>query len=141
MHQRQPPVLAEINVVPYIDVMLVLLVIFMITAPLLTPGIEVSLPQAKTKVLPHQREPIIVSVDARGHYYLNTRRHPGQALKLGPLQREVYQVVQRRTKQVRHTPPVYIKGDRRVAYGKLVTLMNTLKQAGVAEVGLVTDLT
>ena len=79
--RRRKKPLSEINVVPYIDVMLVLLVIFMITAPLLTQGIQVNLPQASATSLPADKDmPIVVSVDQRGLYYLNVAKHPKQPL-------------------------------------------------------------
>src|SRR5271154_2899518 len=77
--QRKRP-MAEINVVPYIDVMLVLLVIFMVTAPLLSQGVKVDLPQAKAQSITNQKEQIIVSVDAQGNYYLNISSTPNQII-------------------------------------------------------------
>lgn len=139
--QQRPRVglLSEINIVPYIDVMLVLLVIFMITAPLLTQGINVKLPHAAAKALSPDKElPIVVSVDHDGAYYLNLAATPLQAI---PQEELLYRVaalvaVAKEAGQVR---PVYVKGDNNVSYGKVVALMALLQRAGAGEVGLITD--
>jgi len=87
--------LADINVVPYIDVMLVLLVIFMVTTPLLSQGVHVDLPQASSKpIAPQKEEPIIVSIDAQGLYYLNSSPTPDQAIDATALTAQVSSVVQ-----------------------------------------------
>ena len=106
-HRRRKPI-AEMNVVPYIDVMLVLLVIFMITAPLLTQGVKVDLPQAPAETIDSQeQEPLIVSVDAEGRYYLNE----GDAQE-DPLDASV--LLSRVSALQRHRPgtPVLVRGDR-----------------------------
>lgn len=132
-------VLAEINVVPYIDVMLVLLVIFMITAPLLSQGVNVKLPQAAAKALPPENDvPIVLSVDAGGLYYLNVSANPSQPID----ERELYYRVAAllALADQRHTHrPVYVKGDRQVDYGKVVSAMALLQKAGAQDVGLITD--
>jgi biopolymer transport protein TolR len=131
--QRRRRPLAEINVVPYIDVMLVLLVIFMITAPLLTQGIQVDLPTAGAKTLENQ-EPIVVSIDRDGQYYLNIATNPNLPLTPDTIAQQV--------KQALHTQQglrnVLVKGDQHVDYGKVVTAMVLLQGAGVANVGLMT---
>ena len=130
--KRKP--MAEINVVPYIDVMLVLLVIFMITAPLLTQGVAVDLPQASAEPLSKDAdEPLIVSVDASGNYYLNIGEDPDTAIDADKMITMVAAVL-------RHKPgtPVMIKGDRNVLYEKVVTAMTFLQSAGVPSVGLIT---
>ncbi len=127
--------LGEINVVPYIDVMLVLLVIFMITAPMLSQGVKVELPQADSSPIPQdEREPLVASVDAAGAYYLSL----GGAADV-PLQGEA--LLQRLQAVLKAQPglPVYVKGDRNVAYGRVVELMALLKGAGVPSVGLMTE--
>ncbi|MBS0350513.1 MAG: protein TolR [Proteobacteria bacterium] len=131
--------IAEINVVPYIDVMLVLLVIFMIAAPLLSQGINVSLPQASAKPLPLKPEPpIIVSVDKNGKLYLNVSDQPKMPLSVQSL---MVQVAAQLTvaKQKNQTRDVYVKGDRSVDYGKVVEVMVMLQKAGVENVGLLTE--
>jgi biopolymer transport protein TolR len=131
--------LAEINVVPYIDVMLVLLVIFMITAPLLSQGINVTLPQTSAKALPpHKDIPIVVSVDNHGQYYLNIAPHPKQPI----LKQELFYRVAallRIAAQAQTPRPVYVKGDRSVDYGAVVSAMTLLQKAGAANVGLITE--
>jgi biopolymer transport protein TolR len=134
---RRP--MSEINVVPYIDVMLVLLVIFMITAPLLSQGVKVDLPQAKAQnISADQREPIIVSVDAQGNYYLNIATNPNQPIDAQAITNQVsaqLQVAQQQGVQRQ----VLVKGDKNVDYGHVVQAMVLLQQAGAASVGLVTE--
>ena len=131
--------MSEINVVPYIDVMLVLLVIFMITAPLLTQGVNVKLPQAAAKTLPPKHAlPIIVSVDKRGNYFLNTSNTPTQPISPKNLVNQVAAVLQL-AKQNHQKRDIYVKGDRDVDYGKVVQAMVLLQHAGVANVGLMTQ--
>lgn len=133
--QRHRP-LSEINVVPYIDVMLVLLVIFMITAPLLTQGVKVELPkeQAQTIQAP-PKPPLIVSVNQTGQYFVNLNKQPNRALNAEQLKKVVGLALNRKNEKRR----VYVKGDRRVNYGTMVHAMVLLQQAGAESVGLVTD--
>lgn len=131
--------LAEINVVPYIDVMLVLLVIFMITAPLLTQGINVNLPQARSKSIPPTKDlPVVVSVDSLGRYFLNVAPHPQQSIGEKELFYRVAATLQI-AKQDHKIQPVYVKGDARVDYGKVVKAMALLQRAGADHVGLITQ--
>lgn len=131
--------MAEINVVPYIDVMLVLLVIFMITAPLLTQGVSVDLPQAYSETVTQAgREPLIVSVDKHGTYYLNTSQLPEQSLTPKALVLRVAAELAL-AKRSNESIKVLVKGDKGVAYGKVVTAMGLLKKAGAEKVGLVTQ--
>jgi biopolymer transport protein TolR len=127
--------MSEINVVPYIDVMLVLLVIFMITAPLLTPGVVVELPQAEAESLPGKDdEPLVVTVTVTGDYYLSVGDRPDDPIDHQALVTKVSAVL-------RHRPgtPVYVRGDAQVEYGKVVTAMALLQKAGVPGVGLITQ--
>lgn len=130
---------AEINVVPYIDVMLVLLVIFMVTAPLLSQGVKVNLPQASAQTIPpKEKEPIIVSVDAQGSFYLNIAAEPTQAIDANTIVSQVSTALQ----AAQHdgiTRQVLVKGDKDVNYGKVMQAMVMLQQAGAASVGLVTE--
>lgn len=131
--RRRP--MAEINVVPYIDVMLVLLVIFMITAPLLKSGVDVELPQATAKPIKEQpSEPLVVSVDKAGAYYLNIGDKPDQAISDDQLIATVTAVLRQDAKK-----QVLVRGDRRVDYGKVVQVMAILQAAGVPQVGLLAD--
>ncbi len=126
---------AEINVVPYIDVMLVLLIIFMVTAPLLTQGIKVDLPKAGAEALPKDdTDPLILSVDRDGRYYLSIGENQESAI-------EESVVVDRVGAVLRREPmtPVLVKADANVPYGKVVTGMVLLQQAGAEKVGFITD--
>ena len=128
--------MSEINVVPYIDVMLVLLVIFMVTTPLLTQGVKVALPQAQaTPIKSEAQEPLIVSVDKRGRYFLNVGDNAHKPLSNRVLVTRVKAVMRHRRDNT-----VYVKGDRQVAYGRVVSVMAALKRAGVEQVGLVTRM-
>lgn len=127
--------MSEINVVPYIDVMLVLLIIFMVTAPLMTQGVKVDLPQASAEpVQQSETEPLIVSVDADGFYYLNVGEDPKQGIDHDLL-------VQRVAAVLKYKPgtPVLVRGDASVNYGAVVTAMALLQKAGAPSVGLVTE--
>ncbi|MDI9819459.1 MULTISPECIES: protein TolR [unclassified Legionella] len=131
--------IAEINVVPYIDVMLVLLVIFMITAPMLTQGVTVDLPKAASETLkPTEREPVIVSVNQQGEYFLNINTNPDYPIEPKALMVRVAAELEL-ARQTNQTINVLVKGDRGVTYGKVVTAMGLLKQAGAEQVGLLTD--
>ena len=127
--------MAEINVVPYIDVTLVLLVIFMITTPLLTQGVKVELPQASAKpVKPGKTIPLVVSVDAEGRYYLQREGRPVR-LDINVLAARVAAMM-----RLHPGTEVLVKGDRNVAYGKVVSVMALLqRKAGVPNVGLITE--
>ncbi len=136
--QRAKPV-SEINVVPYIDVMLVLLVIFMITAPILTQGVTVDLPKAASSALKSaDREPIIVSVNREGDYFLNINHDPDAVLAPHDLMVRVAAELEL-ARQSHQAINVLVKGDDGVAYGRVVSAMSLLKQAGAEQVGLMTD--
>ncbi|QMT60213.1 MULTISPECIES: protein TolR [unclassified Legionella] len=136
--KRERPI-SEINVVPYIDVMLVLLVIFMITAPMLSQGVTVDLPKAASQTLsPTDREPIIVSVNQQGAYFLNISSTPAEPIESQALVVRVAAELEL-AKQSGQKLNVLVKGDQGVAYGKVVQAMALLKQAGAEQVGLLTD--
>lgn len=138
--KRERPI-SEINVVPYIDVMLVLLVIFMITAPMLSQGVTVDLPKAASQTLaPTDREPIIVSVNQEGTYFLNISSTPADPIEPSALTVRVAAELEL-AKQSNQKLNVLVKGDQGVAYGKVVQAMALLKQAGAEQVGLLTDST
>ena len=135
---RAKPI-ADMNVVPYIDVMLVLLVIFMITAPILTQGVTVDLPKAASSSLKSaDREPLIVSVNREGEYFLNIYSNPGAVIDPHTLMVRVAAELEM-ARQAGQALNVLVKGDQGVAYGKVVSAMSLLKQAGAAQVGLLTD--
>ena len=127
--------MSEINVVPYIDVMLVLLVIFMITAPLLSQGVKVDLPQADAKPLDVEtQEPLVVTIDAAGNYYVNYGENQGSPVEPQVLAARVGALL-------RHRPglAVVVRGDENVPYGDIVLLMTILQRAGAPSVGLMTE--
>jgi biopolymer transport protein TolR len=127
--------MAEINVVPYIDVMLVLLVIFMATAPLLMQGVEVDLPDANSSpVSDSDAEPLIVSIDAQARLYLNLGASDDLALNIETVKQRVATVLKRNPEKV-----VMVWGDAAVPYGEVVALMSQLQEAGALSVGLVTE--
>lgn len=138
-HKRKNTPVSEINVVPYIDVMLVLLVIFMITAPMLTEGVKVNLPKAQNEAVNAQeREPIIVSVNKDGQYFLNLNSDPLQEISPKNLMVRVAAELEL-SRQLKENLPVLVRGDEGVNYGKIIVAMSLLKQAGAEEVGLITD--
>jgi biopolymer transport protein TolR len=124
---------AEINVVPYIDVMLVLLIIFMVTAPLLNLGVDIHLPETNAKALQVDKEPVLVSVDKDGNLYLTISGGQKEPIDAQALVGKV-------TAFVKEQPqvPVLIGGDERADYGKVLSAMVLLQQAGVSKVGLMT---
>lgn len=128
---------SEINVVPFIDVMLVLLVIFMITTPLLSQGVKIDLPKTEAKALPpNQKEPLIVTVDAKGEFYLNISNKPNQPITPQVLS---HFVTQQLSVEAGASRPVLVRGDKNANYGKIVEAMVILQQAGAKSVGLITD--
>lgn len=134
---RKKPV-AEINVVPYIDVMLVLLIIFMVTAPLLTQGVQVDLPSATARpVVPEENlEPLIVSVDADGAFYVAVGDNQDKPVSAATMMVKTSAVLRRNP-----NTPVMVKGDAAVNYGSVVAVMALLQQAGAPSVGLITQPT
>ena len=132
---RKRRAVAEINVVPYIDVMLVLLIIFMVTAPMLMQGVKVDLPDAAAEPVNNRdSEPLIVSIDSAGRLYLNVGGDEKQALELATVKQRVSAVLRRDPKK-----PVMVWGDQTVAYGAVVALMTALQESGAPSVGLVTE--
>lgn len=134
VRKKRKPV-SEINVVPYIDVMLVLLIIFMVTAPLVTQGVKVDLPKASAESLDQDsKPPMIASVDAEGQYYLNIGDTQDKAMSAVDLATIV-------AAQLQKDPdiPVMVNGDGAVSYSQVVELMVLLQRAGVPTVGLMTD--
>lgn len=136
-YQRRKGPMAEINVVPYIDVMLVLLVIFMVTTPLLSQGIKVNLPQAQAQTIAAVQEPMIISIDEAGNYYLNTTSQPTMPLDAQHLHQAVQQQLKVAPKQT--SRQVFVKADKKVDYGKVVSAMVLLQQAGAINIGLLTE--
>jgi biopolymer transport protein TolR len=127
--------MGEINVVPYIDVMLVLLIIFMITAPLIQQGVEIDLPQANAESLPDEADdPLVVTVDKQGQYFLDVGENTNKPISTEDMQIKVAAVLRNKP-----NTPVMIRGDKNVPYGDVVHAMTVLKAAGVPSIGLLTD--
>jgi biopolymer transport protein TolR len=127
--------MGEINVVPYIDVMLVLLIIFMVTAPLLAQGVKVDLPKASAEPLPPEaQEPLVLSIDKEGRLYLNVGQTPNAAIS-----EEV--LTARATAAIRRNPDraVLLKADETIPYGRAVDAMVMLQHAGAKKVGFITE--
>ena len=129
VRRRRAP-MSEINVTPMVDVMLVLLIIFMITAPLLTVGVPVDLPKTKASVITGQDEPLVISVDREGRIYL-------QETEL-----ELDQLVARLRAITRNKPDtrIFVRGDKTVTYGRIIEVMGTVSTAGFSRVALIAEL-
>jgi biopolymer transport protein TolR len=126
--------MAEINIVPYIDVMLVLLIIFMVTAPMLNLGADIQLPQSAAKALQDEKQPVMVSVDQQGEVYLTLDKSPREKVDDDTLVKQVSAFVKRNPKV-----SVLLGGDKRVDYGRVNQVLGLLQQAGVAKVGLMSQ--
>ena len=125
----------EINVVPYIDVMLVLLIIFMITAPVVQQGVEIELPQlAANSLPPEQLEPVILTVSKTGEYYLNVGDNLAKPLSDEVVANRVALVLKQKPQT-----PILVRGDKDANYGSVTTAMVLLQSAGVEKVGLMTE--
>jgi biopolymer transport protein TolR len=127
--------MSEINVVPYIDVMLVLLIIFMITAPLLSQGVKVDLPQVSSKPIEQSdKDPVIINVDKEGNFYITYGENSDQ-----PVAPE--ELINRVNALLKYQPgiPILVGGDKDVPYGKVVQLMGLLQRAEVPTVGMITE--
>ena len=135
---RRRRLMGEINVVPYIDVMLVLLIIFMITAPLLAEGVKVELPKAGARPIPPEMlkdsKPIVLSIDAQGRLFLNYNQPEDEPLTAEKVEAQAAAVLRRAPQTT-----VLVRGDYRVAYGEVVGAMTILQRAGASQVGFVTQ--
>lgn len=126
-HRRRP--MGEINVTPFVDVMLVLLIVFMVTAPLLTTGVAVDLPRAESSPLPGQDEPLSVTIDPQGRVFLQESE-----IKLDQLPARLVAVTQR-NKDAR----IFVRGDKGVDYGTVMGVVSAINRAGFAKVALLTE--
>ncbi|QXP83000.1 protein TolR [Methylococcus sp. Mc7] len=134
--RRRP--MAEINVVPYIDVSLVLLIIFMVTAPMLQSGVDVDLPKAEARAIdPNQDKPIIVTIDKDGQLYLDATNQEDVPVDVPGLIEKVTRALAEKSDKDRTA--VLIRGDQAVDYGRVITVMAALKNSGVSQVGLMTS--
>ncbi len=129
---RRKPVMAEINVTPMVDVMLVLLIIFMVSAPLLTVGVPIDLPQTQAKSLDQDKEPLTVSVNTKGEVYLQNSE-----IKIDDLVPKLQAITQARGG---NDERIYVRGDRKVDYGTVMRVMGRLSAAGFRRVALVTEV-
>jgi biopolymer transport protein TolR len=129
---RRRAVMSEINVTPFVDVMLVLLIIFMVSAPLLTVGVPIDLPQTQAKSLDQDREPLTVSVNQKGQVYLQNSE-----IKVEELVPKLQAITQARGGAEER---IYVRGDRNVDYGTVMRVMGRLSQAGFRRVALVTEV-
>ena len=129
---RRKPVMAEINVTPMVDVMLVLLIIFMVSAPLLTVGVPIDLPQTQAKSLDQDKEPLTVSVNTKGEVYLQNSE-----IKMDELVPKLQAITQARGG---NDERIYVRGDRKVDYGTVMRVMGRLSAAGFRRVALVTEV-
>ena len=131
--------MSEINVVPYIDVTLVLLVIFMVTAPLFHQGVEVELPSAPAEPLDktdENQEPLIISVNQTGQVFINMADSPKDPIPDDQFRNQIREILSNEQDN-----PIYVRGDKNVDYGRVVTVMVMLQDAGAENVGLITDPT
>jgi biopolymer transport protein TolR len=128
--RRRTHVMSEINVTPMVDVMLVLLIIFMVSAPLLTVGVPIDLPQTSANPLNEEKEPLTITVNTKGEVYL--QETPVQVEELAPRLIAIT--------NSGYDERIYVRGDRNVNYGQVMKVMGTLSSAGFKRVALVTDL-
>jgi biopolymer transport protein TolR len=121
--------MSDINVTPFVDVMLVLLIIFMVTAPMMIQGVDVSLPEATSAPLSSEKEQLIITVDKNNQVYINDFRVDAENLK-----EKIAQIFKNRTDQ-----DVYLRADKTVPYGMVVYVMSELKGAGIEKLGMITE--
>jgi biopolymer transport protein TolR len=131
--RRRRPVMSEINVTPFVDVMLVLLIVFMVSAPLLTVGVPIELPQSQAKALEQNNEPMAISINDRGQVFLQN-----DEIKLDDLLPKLKGIIDARGGSSNDL--IYIRGDRTVAYGMMMRVMGRISGAGYHRVALVTEV-
>jgi biopolymer transport protein TolR len=131
--RRRRPVMSEINVTPFVDVMLVLLIVFMVSAPLLTVGVPIDLPQSQAKALEQNNEPLTISVNDQGQIFLQNNE-----IKLDDLLPKLKAIIDARRGNTNDL--IYIRGDRTVAYGTMMRVMGRISGAGYHRVALVTEV-
>jgi biopolymer transport protein TolR len=129
MQRNSGPFMSDINVTPLVDVMLVLLIIFMVTAPMMIQGVSVSLPQTTSKPLPAEKEHLIITIDRSQQIYINDYKVAGEAL----------QAKLKKIREGRSDQNVYLRADKTVPYGVVVHVMSEVKNAGVEKLGMVTE--
>ena len=136
LRRNRKRLVSEINVVPYIDVMLVLLVIFMVTAPMLTPGVPIELPEASTEPLPvdTDEEPLVISMNGQGELFINVGGDGSNPVTLGVMKDRVMKVL-----AAKPGTSVQLRGDEGLDYGTVMEVMGTLQGVGVTSIGLVAE--
>lgn len=127
--RRDGTAISQINVTPFVDVMLVLLVIFMVTAPILQQGVQVNLPEAKAGAIAGEEEPLVVSITKKGQVYLNDNR-----IKLAELKLKLQAI-----RQVQKGKEVFLRADKSVPYGVVMKAIATIKEAGIVKLGMITQ--
>lgn len=134
MLMKRRNLISDINVVPYIDVMLVLLVIFMVAAPLMVQGVVINLPETNSKAIPVKNsEPLIISVDANGNYFLEIESVQGMSLELNTLINKINKII-----EADPSIQIVLRGDSNVKYEYIVSLMSDLQNLGISNIGLIT---
>jgi biopolymer transport protein TolR len=134
MPMKRRNLISDINVVPYIDVMLVLLVIFMVAAPLMVQGVIINLPETDSKAIPIKNsEPLIISVDANGNYFLEIESVQGMSLDLKTLINKINKII-----EADPSIQIVLRGDSNVKYEYIVSLMSDLQNLGISNIGLIT---
>jgi biopolymer transport protein TolR len=130
---RRRAVMSDINVTPFVDVMLVLLIVFMVSAPLLTVGVPIDLPQSQAKALQQDNEPLTISVNVGGDVYLQKEQ-----IKLDDLVPKLKAVIEARGANADQL--IYVRGDKKVDYGTMMRVMGRISGAGYHKVALVTEV-
>jgi biopolymer transport protein TolR len=120
--------MSEINVTPFVDVMLVLLIIFMVAAPMMVQGVDVDLPQTTSKPLESEKEPLVVTVDKQGAVHINTLE-----VEVDFLREKLKKILENRQNK-----EVFFRADKDVAYGRVMQVMSEIKEAGIEKLGMVT---
>jgi len=131
--RRRRPVMSDINVTPFVDVMLVLLIVFMVSAPLLTVGVPIDLPQSQAKTLPQNNEPLSISVTGDGKLYLQKNE-----IQLDDLIPKLKAIIDARGGNADET--IYVRGDKKVDYGTMMRVMGRISGAGYHKVALITEV-
>src|SRR6202161_1699889 len=131
--RRRRAVMSEINVTPFVDVMLVLLIVFMVSAPLLTVGVPIDLPQSQAKALPQDNEPLTISVDVAGKVFLQDKQ-----IEIDDLVPKLKAIIDARHGDTNEQ--IYVRGDRKVDYGTMMKVMGRISGAGYHKVALVTNV-
>ena len=121
--------MSEINVTPFVDVMLVLLIIFMVTAPMMVQGVNISLPEADSKALSSEKEHLVITIDNKNHIYISDYK-----VTLDLLQKKLKKILEGRADR-----EVYLRADKEISYGMVVRVMSEISECGIDKLGMVTE--